>query len=268
MASTPESNVHFNPSVLRNRDDFFSAVYRFFDGLSQHRAAMAVVIALAIAGGVGGTMLMSRHDAQSEAGKNALFIAQKTFDDEMKSLAGVKKPEATPEATKGTKDVEATAAAKRLEEQAYTPLDVDARFPDAVQKFKMVISQYSGTRAGYEARMSLASVYFDHGRAAQALPLLTEAIDAAPSGFEKALALSALGYSQENLGKYAEALLAFEKALNIGEAGIKGDLLLAIARCHEALHDTPKARSTYDRILAELPNTDAAKTAETLKTQL
>ena len=267
MASTPESNVHFDPSVLRNRDDFFSTVYRFFDGLSQHKAAMAVVIGLAIAGGVGGALLMSRHDAQSEAGKNALFIAQKAFDDEMKSLAGVKKPEATAEPKKESKDVEA-AAAKRLEDQAYAPLDVDARFPNTVQKFKAVISQYSGTRAGYEARMNLASIYFDHGRAAQALPLLTEAVNAAPGGFEKALALSAVGYSQENLGKHAEALLAFEKALNIGEAGIKGDLLLAIARCHEALHDTAKARSTYDRILAELPTTDAAKTAETLKAQL
>ena len=60
----------------------------------------------------------------------------------------------------------------------------------------------------------------------------------------------------------------FQKALELGEGSLKGDLLMAIARCQETLHDSSKARSIYDRILSELPNTEYAKAADINKAQL
>jgi TolA-binding protein len=82
------------------------------------------------------------------------------------------------------------------------------------------------------------------------------------------MAYQSLGYSLENEGKTSEALSAYDKSAGYAEGSLKGDSLLAVARCHEAMKDSAKARSTYDQILSQLPNTDAAKTAEALKAKL
>jgi TolA-binding protein len=145
---------------------------------------------------------------------------------------------------------------------------VDAKFPEAVKKYKDVIAQFDGTRAAHEARLALGTLYYNHGAPAEAVPLFQAAAGSATGSFEKSVALESWGYALENDGKYAEAITAFEKAANYAEGSVKGDSLLAIARCHEAMHDVAKARSTYDQILSQLPNTDAAKAAEGLKAKL
>ena len=107
-----------------------------------------------------------------------------------------------------------------------------------------------------------------HGEFTKALPWYEKASDSAPDSFEKALAFSSLGYVHESLGKPTEALQSFQKALNLGEGSLKGDLLMGVARSYEAVHDSANARSTYDKILTELPNTEYAKSAELFKDQL
>jgi tetratricopeptide (TPR) repeat protein len=295
MASTSDSNTHYNPNVLRGRDGFFSSVYRFFDALSKHRGAMAGAIVGVVVVGVAVGVTLNRKEEQGEAGKNALFLAQKAYETEMKTVAGVKelppaKPPVAAKDGKDAKDANASKAqqaaseaadkaraeqekanSKLLEDTMFAKLDVDAKFPETIKKYKGVIDQYGGTRAGFEARMALGSLYYNHGEAGKAIAPLQAATESAPGSFEKSLAFSALGYANENAGKPQEAVAAYEKALGAAGAqaeAVKGDLLLAIARSYEALKDSAKARSTYDRIISELPNSDAAKTAESLKTQL
>jgi tetratricopeptide (TPR) repeat protein len=268
-------------SPLDQRDSFFSGTYRFFDGLGKHTRIVTAIVGAVIVVGVIGGVLANRHEGKSDEARNSLFLAEKTYDIEMKSVAGVKPPAPlTPPAAGDKAAAEKAAAAqkaasadqansaKKMEELAYQKLDLDAKFPETVKKYKDVISQYSGTRAAHEARMGLGNLYFNHAQADKALPYFKDAVDSAPGHFEKALALSALGYAYENSGKPNEALPVFEKALNLGEEGIKGDIWLAIARCQEALHDTAKARSTYDQIITKLPTSDAAKSAEVLKAKL
>ena len=147
-------------------------------------------------------------------------------------------------------------------------LDVAVQFPETLKKYTGVIENFKGARAAHDATMSLADLYFIHGNPSVAATYYLNATKSASSGLEKALSFSGLGYSLENAGNPKDALSNFEKALNLGEAGIKGDVLLAIARCYEALHDTTHARSTYDQILSQMPDTDAAKTAELRKAKL
>jgi len=144
---------------------------------------------------------------------------------------------------------------------------VDRHFPETVKKFVEVSQNFNGTRAASDAQMKLGALYFDHGDFAKALSWYEKAKDST-SGFERAVALSSVGYSYENLGKPGEAVAVFQKALELGEGSLKGDLLMAIARCQETLHDSSKARSIYDRILSELPNTEYAKAADINKAQL
>lgn len=266
---------------LRGRDEFFKETYRFFDALGRHRNMVFIASIALVAACVVGGVMANRFQAKSDAGRDALFLAVKAYDTEIKSLAGVKPPvvEAETAAKEGkdakakeaadkAKHAEDEAASKRMDDLAFSKLDVDAKFPDAVKKYRAVITDYTGTRAAHEARMALGTLYFNHGEAAKAAPIFQSAVDGAPGSFEKGLALQSWGYALENDGKFAEAITAYEKALNYGEGGIKGDSWLAIARCQQAMHDVAKARSTYDQILSQLPNSEAAKSAEALKAKL
>jgi TolA-binding protein len=289
MASTTETGetlqaAQATANNLRNRDDFFKETYRFFDALGRHRALVVVAATVLVVACVAGGIAANRHEAKSEAGRDALFLAVKASETELKSLAGVKLPgveapakegvEETPEEAKAkaaadkAKRAEDEAAGKKMEELAFSKLNVDEKFQGSVLKFRDVIAKFDGTRAAHEARMALGTLYFNHGEPAKAAPLFQDAGTSASGSFEKTLALQSWGYALENSGKYAEAVPAYEKALNYGEGSIKGDIWLAIARCQEAMHDAAKARSTYDQIISLLPTSDAAKTAESLKAKL
>ncbi len=290
---TPSETTQSNSDAgraLKGKDGFFSTLYRFFDGLGHHTTGLAIAVGVVIAIGVAFSMFSSRREVRSQAAKGAYFLAQQSLENELKAEAGVKESpqEAAPPAadktplTKEQKEAKAkeeaakakaksdqdVANAKLMETVAFKKLDVDAKFPQATQKLKALIQEYSGTRAAFEAQMTLGTLYFNHGQAAQAATQFQSAVSAAPAPLEKALALSSLGYAHENAAKYNEALEAFNQAANLGEGAIKGDLLLAVARCQEALNDTTKARSTYDQIISQLPDSEAAKSAQIFKARL
>ena len=190
--------------------------------------------------GVSIAFYVNHLDAKAQLGKNAFFQAEKTFEKEFKTQ----------------------------ESLTFKKMDVDRKLTESIEKIKRIDSEFSKTRAAFEARLKLGSLYFDHGEFDKAIAWYKKALDSAPNTFEKSIVLSSLGYAYENSGKPAEALQAFQKALPLGERSLKGDLLLGVARNQEALHDLVKARSTYDQILTELPNTEYAKSAEIFKDQL
>jgi tetratricopeptide (TPR) repeat protein len=236
--------------------------------------AMIALVGICLAAG----LLMNRRTERSGTALNALYGAQKAYETELKTAAGVKtsKPpaideKADPKAREAAEKAlraEEEIHGKRMDELAFSKLDVDAKFPEAVKKYRAVIADFDGTRAAQEARMGLGTLYFNHGEPAKAATLFQAAVSSASGNAEKAMAYQSWGYALENDGKASEALTAFDKAGGYAEGAVKGDALLSVARNYEAMHDAAKARSTYDQILSQLPNTDAAKTAEALKAKL
>ena len=150
----------------------------------------------------------------------------------------------------------------------FQKIDVDAKFQNSVKKLTEVQTNWNGTRSAFEARQKLGNLYFHHGEYSKSLPWFEKAFASAPNTFEKAQILSAMGYAQENLGQTDAAIQSYQKAIQLGEGSLKGDLLMAMARCYEFLKDTAKARSTYDQVLVDLPNTEYSKTAELYKGRL
>ena len=61
---------------------------------------------------------------------------------------------------------------------------------------------------------------------------------------------------------------AYQRAIDLGEAGLKADLLLATGRCYEGLRDVAKAKNTYEQVATQFPNTPQSKAAEAAKAQL
>src|SRR5690606_18846574 len=106
---------------------------------------------------------------------------------------------------------------------------------EGVKKLKNVAEEFSGTRAGFEAAVALGNLHLQHGQAEAAIEWFKKASGAAPSRFEEALALYSQGVALEDTGKTKEALAAYIDALNQGQEPLKGELLMAKARVHEAL---------------------------------
>lgn len=270
MASSfSTSSTSIDRKSLKQADSFLTVLREFFGGLIGHAKGVLVLVGAIFALGVLAALYMNHRDAQAKAGRNAYFLAQKTLETELKALVPAP-PAKAPAAPKSKTDAPEAKEppAPTVESLTYQKMDVDTKLAGAVKKLTEVSQVFASTRSGYDAAMNLGDLYFNHGEFAKASPWYEKGLAAAPDSFEKAIALSSLGYVQENLSKPAEALQYFQKAIKLGEAGLKGDLLLAVARCYEATNDTVKARATYDQILTDLPNTEYAKSAEIFKAQL
>lgn len=277
MSSTFSHSGSLDRKELKRPDDFVGALRRIFDSLAQnYRVFATLLVVFLLLGGVA-VYFTTRQDAKSELGRSALFLAKKSLEADLRVL--VPKPVAKDEKPKdlksavGGKETANKAAEKKAEEPLpetlfFKKLDVDKSLSNSVQKLKAISDEYKGTRAAYEAQSLLGSLYFNHGEAQKSLDWLQKAQESAPTVFDRAISWNALGQAKEMLGKTDEALQAYEKALGLGEGSIKGEVLLAMARVYASKNDLAKARSTYDQIITQLPNTEHSRSAEMQKSLL
>lgn len=204
---------------------------------------------------------LSRRDERSAAASQALFVAQKSLADEEQKY----KDANTPKTPVDSKKAPAPAVEPDL---AYRALNVGEVFKGGVTALQGVATDYSGTRAGTEAALHLADLYYRHGQWDQAVQWFVKAQGSASHSIDRAAAWAGQGYALENLGKRQEAVQAFERALQVGEESWKGELLLALGRNQAALKQWAQAKVTYEKIIKEVPGTEAATTAESLKARL
>ncbi|MCM2278332.1 MAG: tetratricopeptide repeat protein [Oligoflexia bacterium] len=242
---------------------------QFFDKLTQnYRAFLSAVIAIvAITAMV--AFVMSRKTAKNEEANQALFMAHKAIEKELTAMAEARAPKAPEAKAKTDKDVaDAKTPPVSPETLRFEKLDVDAQLTAGVNQLKAVTEKFEGTRGAFEANLALGNLYFEHGEPAKAVAWLNQAAKSGKTTFDQATAWLALGHAYEDSGKLKEALESYEKALATGEAVAKGEALLSVARSHELLKDTAKARSTYDQVISQLPSSEYAKTAEARKAAL
>ena len=280
MASTFSDSEHksehkIDRKSLKRPDSFLKSLGGFFEGIFKHNRIFLGILGGAIMLGSIGAFFYSRMETESHRGRTALYLAEKAYEAELKAITPQTPEKSTgptgksSDATKGKETDQAKAdAEKPVVSVEYKKLDVEAVFPETIQKLKALEEKYGKSRPAYEARLKLGNLYFNHGNYEKALPWYQKAVDTSASKFDKSLALSLVGYAYENLGKGTSAIESFQKAIDLGEKSLRGDLLMAIARCYETVNDVAKARSTYDRILSDLPNTEYAKNAELYKTRL
>jgi tetratricopeptide (TPR) repeat protein len=238
----------------------------------------------------------SYRDKQLNEGSDALFKAQKTLSDallkEARLAAGLpaeahpQKPEtASTEGKKSDakmseaeKEAEAKAASqKREQEQAeskkiseqlqkiqYEKFDVQARYGAGVGALKAVAEKYVSLRPGFEARIALGGLYFDHGDLGQALVHYESASKNAPSRLDQGVALNLLAAVYESQGKTAEALAIFEKGVATGEPAVQGEALLGVARTAQLQGNSDRARSALEQIKKQFKDSSIASRAENL----
>ena len=250
LASSNEGGFRVSDST---GDTFTGKGHQLFDALLKNQKPVAVALLVALALGVGFATIQQKREAREKGAVNALYLAKRVFEDELKSLAGV-----------GINSD--PAADQKMGDALFSKIDVDAKFPNTVKKFSTVIEQNEGTRAAYDAATTLSSLYFNHGQTEKSLPWAEKAAQWAPNTMEKGFAYWGLGIVQETLGKPVDALRSFERGVGSGPA--QGEILLGIARTAETTQNTAKAKAAYDRIKKELPGSEAARIAEQLQSNV
>ncbi len=263
---------------LRRPDQFAVWATETINSVAGNRK-LVIGVGVAVLIFAGASLMMSSiSETKERAGRDALFIAQQTLETEFKAKEDAERKRLFPEKPQvpqvkdEKKNAKGDQTKKDMAAEAYSlqfqKLDVETMFPKAVEELKKVDNSYAKTRAGREAAHTLGSLFYDHGQPEKALPWFEKSLAASKRPLEKTLALSAIAYTLEDLGRFDDAREKFSKALEQGELAVRGDLLLGLARTQRKTGMTAEATATYEKILQELPGTTYAKKAESYKNAL
>ncbi len=133
---------------------------------------------------------------------------------------------------------------------------------ESVPGFEKVILDFSGTRAGFEAAMTVGGIYYKNDDYKKAIEFYLKANDSAPGDIEKTMALGVLGNAYESEKNFDLAVQTYEEAMRYSVSILKGNIMLGLARSFEGQGNKDQARKTYQAIKKELPNTTYADTAD------
>ena len=141
-------SVEIDRKSLKRQDEFVTTTRSLLqDVASQWRVVvLAGIFLLAI--GVGLTLWSNQREARDEKARTALYQARTSLGKELKV--------AIPE-----------------KDASHKKLNVDQQLGGSVKKLKAIQEAYPGTRASYEASLSLGDLYFNHGEFAKATPWYT-----------------------------------------------------------------------------------------------
>lgn len=248
--------------LLRQPDEFVRRMRPFFARVASSPSMILICLGVIITSLVAVAAYMHWRAQKTESAKDALFLAHQSLSTEIEALEKELKPLSPPK-----KDGDPSQEPEEFDEgvAAFALVDVDTKFAKSLTELKNVASAFAGTRAAFEAKLTIANLYADHGAPAPASDWYTQAFAGALTPFEKSSIQHLKGIALENQGKHEEALLSYQDALAIGYAALKSEIELAIARTQVLLGRTGDAQQTYDRIISEHPNTPNARTAEILR---
>jgi TolA-binding protein len=264
------SNNLGNPTAHNGSSDLISdSMTHIATTASKQRKLVAVGGVIFIAAALAASLYLTKRNAFRAQASEALFKARSTLAAEMKVVADSLKPPAKPEVKGAKKDAAKPEVGPNVD---YAKFAVAEKLKGGVAALERVAEEFPSTLAGFDARMQLGSLYYDHATGPadyeKAAGWFEVAANGAPSSEQAASALYSLGYAQESLGKCGDAVKTFDRALNSGATYILGDLLRAQARCYETLGDKENAKKSYERLAKSLPNTEDAKLAEMKKASL
>lgn len=254
-------------STLTSQSDVFTnSVTQLAKNASKQKKLVGIGAVILAAVLVAATIYLTKRAERISAGKDALFKARLTLENELVAVATALKPPAPKPAKVDPKAPPAPEAPVSATAVEGVPFDVSAKLAQSIPALEAVARDYDGISPGFDAKMVLGSLYFQHGSKtedfANAGKWFESAAANAPQTENTVAALYGLGYAQEAQGKCDEAVKTFDKALNYGNTLQQQDLMKSQARCYETLKDTAKAKSIYEKIVATFPTSEAARNAQ------
>ncbi|HET9065818.1 MAG TPA: tetratricopeptide repeat protein [Gemmatimonadales bacterium] len=134
---------------------------------------------------------------------------------------------------------------------------------DAVQQFEKVVELYGGTSAAHEATLGMAQARLVAGQNELAISTLEEFLKANPPASYASPANGLLGTGYENVGRYDDAMAAYQRAAEEADISyLKATLLLDAGRSAMLAGKSDAARGIYEKIIADYGDTPARSEAE------
>lgn len=122
----------------------------------------------------------------------------------------------------------------------------EKRFEEAEKAYQPVVEKFKGTRSAYEAQLQMGDIWMDAGNFEKAIQHYEGAMKSASDPFSKLLGHYTLGVAKESAGKIQDAVNEYEAALKAqGSDFLRPEILMAQARCYEALQQPAKAIELY-----------------------
>lgn len=126
---------------------------------------------------------------------------------------------------------------------------------EAEKSFQSLVEKFPKSRATYEAHLQMGDLLMEAGNPAEAMKRYEKAASIAGDSFSKLLARYNLGIAREQAGQYQEAVASYADALTMeGSDFLKPEILMAQARCFEALKQVAKAIEIYQSIQKDFAN--------------
>ncbi len=125
----------------------------------------------------------------------------------------------------------------------------EKKFEDAEKAFQPLFDKHPASRSAYEAHLQLGDIWMDAGNFDKAISHYDSALKSASDPFSKLLGHYTLGVAKESAGKLQEAVTEYEEALKAqGSDFLRPEILMAQARCFEALQQPAKAIEIYKTV--------------------
>ena len=125
----------------------------------------------------------------------------------------------------------------------------EKRLDQAGQVYEAMIEQHKGTRAAFEAELQLGDIWMDSGNYDKAVTYYQKAVTETNDPFSRLLSTYTIGIARESGGKLEEAVKAYGEALSFpGSDFLRPEILMAQARCYEALNQGQKAIEIYKTV--------------------
>lgn len=122
-------------------------------------------------------------------------------------------------------------------------------FEGAEAAYQPLLEKYKGSRPAYEAELQLGDIWMDAGNTDKAIQHYEAAMKSASDPFSKLLGHYTLGVAKESAGKLQDAVAEYESALKAqGSDFLRPEILMAQARCFEALQQPAKAIELYKTV--------------------
>jgi TolA-binding protein len=128
-------------------------------------------------------------------------------------------------------------------------LVVAKHLDEAEKSFDRLLADYPNSRAAYEAELQIGDVWMEAKNFDKATAHYEKASQLGKDSFSKLLALYNLGIAQESAGKFSEAVATYEQTIKAeGSDFLRPEVLMAQARCYEALKENQKAIEVYKTV--------------------
>src|SRR4051812_7169720 len=102
MASPFSTSGTLDRKSLRKPDTFTETFLRFFNDLSKQANLLVVSVIVLLGLGILGALYMNHLEARSESARNALYLADKALEKEIKVLVASESPKALKESAEKT----------------------------------------------------------------------------------------------------------------------------------------------------------------------